>query len=120
MGRISPIGYHRFLMKKKVKKVIGKVKDITLRDVVVHMEYMEQRLSSKIDDVDKSLSSKIDGVEKNLSSRIDENTRATEQNSRDIRDLRLDVNALGEDLVATIKDTVKIRQHVGMTSGEEI
>ena len=113
MGRILPIGYHHLLMKKKVQKSAGKVKDITLRDVVVHMEYMEQRLSSAIDDVKKNLSLTIEDVEHGLSSKIDQNTK-------EIRDLRLDVNALGEDLVATIKDTVKIREHVGMAGSDEM
>ena len=86
--------------------------DITLKDVVVHMNNMEQRLSIKIEantkniasntivirELDKKLSRRIDSLDKKLSERID---------------------ALDEDLTATIKDTVLIRRHVGMSIPDE-
>ena len=85
---------------------------LTLRDVIVHMEHMEQRLSARIDHlsvrVDKNeiairtlgqrLTGRIDLLERNLTTRMD---------------------ALEEDLTATMQDTVKIRRHVGMTVVEE-
>ena len=89
-----------------VKKVfIGRV---TLRDVVVHMEHMEQRLSKKIGELDH----KVESLDSRLSKRI--YTLETTLNSRmDILEERID--ALDVDLTATIKDTIVIRQHVGMS-----
>lgn len=84
--------------------------DITLRDVVTHiqavrndMQNMEKRLSKKID----NNSSKIDGNTKNiLSLKQDMQILETHLTQR--------IDALDEDLTATIKDTVKIRRHIGM------
>jgi len=81
---------------------------ITLRDVITHIQGVEQ-----------SLSAKIDGVDRRLSAKIDNNTRAIEGNTMDIRDLRIRIDALEEDLTATIKDTMKIRRHVGIAVEEE-
>ncbi|MBI3331780.1 hypothetical protein HYZ99_02360 [Candidatus Peregrinibacteria bacterium] len=92
------------------KKQVGarKKKDITLRDVVVHMNHLHQDLSVTINDVAEQtaqntiaihkLDKKIDGVEIRLTKRMD---------------------SLQEDLEATIRDTVKIRKHVGMPVSEE-
>jgi hypothetical protein len=86
----------------KAKK--AKAKDITLKDVVVHMQHMEQRLTSAIDQnsrdirhVEAKLTTRIDSLEDTLTRRMD---------------------AL-EDLTATIQDTVKIRRHVGMALPDE-
>jgi len=72
-------------------------KDITLRDVVVHMQNMEQRLSSK----------------------IDENTQRINENTHAIQNLEIRIDVLKEDLTATIKDTIKIRKHVGIASVDD-
>lgn len=76
---------------------------ITLRDVVIHMQHMEQRLSEKIDANTVSirllkievydLKTKVNDLEDTFTSRMD---------------------ALDEDLVATMKDTMGIRKFVGM------
>ena len=78
---------------------------ITLRDVVVHMQHMEVRLSGKIDNLDKRLSSRMDTLEIHM----------------DLLEERLTarMDALEEDLTATIKDTIAIRRHVGMPLPEE-
>ena len=79
-------------------------KDITLRDVITHvtqrftklegdMQTMEQRLRTDMQKMEHRLNVKIDTSTANLTDRMD---------------------ALEEDLVATIKDTVRIRRHVGM------
>ena len=72
----------------------GNKKGVTVRDVIVHMQHMERRLSKKID-----------------------------QNSRDIRDvetrLAQRIDALDEDLTATMKDSLQIRRHVGMAIPED-
>jgi hypothetical protein len=84
-------------------------KDITLYDVMAHlqgmkvdMRNMEARLSTKIDTQisasESRLSIKIDTMETHLTQRLD---------------------ALEEDLVATMKDTRHIRQHVGIANPDE-
>ncbi len=94
----------------------GDAKDITLRDVVVHMEHMEQRLTSKIDEVDQRLSSKIEGVDQRLSSKLDGVGHRI-----DTLELNLTarIDALEEDLTATMKDTYSIRKHVGMVAADD-
>ena len=99
-------------MTKADDTTIGDAKDITLHYVIVHMQHMEQRLSAKTDDTERRLSLKIAGVKNGLSAKIDANTHA-------IQDLTLRIDALEEDLTATIKDTIKIRRHVGMVSVDE-
>ena len=69
---------------------------ITLSDVVVHMEHMEQRLSSRITGTEiemKGMRIEMKGMEERLTERID---------------------AVEEDLTATMQDTMRIRAHVGM------
>ena len=92
-----------------VKKVfIGR---ITLRDVVVHMGHMGQRLTTEMKNMEQRLTKKIDDVDAKLSRRIDSLDAGL--NSRmDILEERID--ALDVDLTATIKDTIVIRRHVGM------
>lgn len=82
--------------------------ELTLRDVIMHMQHMEQRLSAKIEqntrDITRNdqsicaLSVRVDTMEIRLTQRID---------------------ALEEDLVATMKDSLHIRRHVGMTVPDE-
>ena len=108
-------------MTKAIRKVRAAKKSITLRDVVVHMQGMEQRLTKRIDGTDArvgslttrvdtlttrvdTLTTKVDKLEVNLTKRIDSLER----------DLTTRMDSLGEDLIATLKDTIKIRQHVGM------
>ena len=69
---------------------------------------VEMRLDSKINNLDV----KIDSVEMRLGTKIEKNTVAIEKLSQGI-------DALGEDLVAAIKDTIMIRKHVGMALPEE-
>ncbi|MSR87109.1 hypothetical protein EXS70_02965 [Candidatus Peribacteria bacterium] len=85
-----------------IKRPTGK-KSVTLRDVVVHMQGMEQRLTKRIDGVDVRVSRVDIGLTK-----LD--NRLTEVEER----LTTRIDALDEDLTATIMDTVKIRKHVGM------
>jgi phage-related minor tail protein len=93
-------------MPKKNNAKRGK-KDITLRDVVVHIGHMEQRLSSRMTGVEtemKDVKMEMKSMEKRLSSRMDGmETRLTER-----------IDALDEDLTATMHDTMRIRAHVGM------
>ena len=73
-------------------------KDITLKDVVVHMQHMEQRLNAKLEEHDKKfdrLQKTMGTLETNLTQRMD---------------------TLEEDLTATMKETYSIRQHVGMAA----
>lgn len=93
-------------MSPKIKRHKN-VKDISLRDVVMHMTGMEQRLSRGIETNTKEIAA----VEQRLSAKIETNTRAIQ----DVKEtLTRRIDALEEDLTATILDTVKIRQHVGM------
>lgn len=83
-----------------VTSTAGGDQGITLRDVVVHMQSMEQRLSAgikqnktAIERLDTGLTTRIDHLEKNMNERMD---------------------ALQEDLDAVANDTLAIRRHVGM------
>lgn len=85
-------------------------KRITLRDVITHIQGAKGELKEDIkglkDDV-KGLKEDVKGIRKgirNLSTRVDE----VEKN------LTERIDALDEDLTATMQDTVKIRQHVGI------
>ena len=76
--------------------------EITLRDVILHMQHMEQRLmtlisanTTAIQKIDHRLTARMDKLEYNLTIRMD---------------------ALEEDLTATMKDTFLIRQHVGLST----
>lgn len=87
-------GLSSFPMVKK--RSTGKKKGITIRDVVIHMQGMEQRLTKEITAntvAIKYVNSRINDVETNLVDRID---------------------GLGKDIDVTMMDTIKIRQHVGM------
>ncbi len=91
------------------KKRTGK-KGITLRDVIVHLQGVSEQLLSKIEGNTHSIA-------ENTAS-IAQNTASIAQNTIEIKSLRTEMNqrfdALEEDLTATMNDTVKIRQHVGM------
>lgn len=96
----SPLSTSTLPHMVKKSGVNGNGTDITLQDVVVHVEHMGQRLSSEV----KQLSSEMKNMEKRLSSRMDGmEKRLTEH-----------IDALDEDLTATMQDTVRIRAHVGM------
>lgn len=82
------------------KRSSGK-KGVTLRDVVVHMSGMEQRLSKRIVGVE----TRLDGIETHMG---DMESRLTER-----------INAFYEDLTATIRGTINIRKHVGMAVPDE-
>jgi hypothetical protein len=82
--------------------------DITLRDVVMHVQHMGQTLTSEMKKMGQRLTSEI----RHLSTRIDANTEA-------IYDLRLRVDVLEKDLTSTIKDMLGIRRHVGLGVGDE-
>lgn len=80
----------------------GDAKDITLRDVIVHIQHMEQLLSAKIDKNSQDIHVNTQDIRAN--------TRATERNSFGIsentaviQDLGLRIEALDEDLTATVK-----------------
>ena len=98
-------------MKKRSHSTTGK-KSITIRDVVNHMQGMEQRLSKGISNVDKrvdQLNGRIDQLDHKFTHRMD----SMEEN------LTRRMDALDEDLTATIMDTIKIRKHVGMAVPDE-
>ena len=63
LGACHDQGYAPFHMEKPA--------DITLKDVISHMQGMEQRLTKRIDDVDARLTRQIDRVERNLTGQID-------------------------------------------------
>ena len=82
--------------------------DITLRDVVGHMQSMEQRLKNE-----------MQVMEKRLLAKIEENTKGIVKNTEAIQALGVRIDVLDEDLTATIKDTIKIRQRVGMATVDD-
>lgn len=85
-----------------------KSQDKTLLDVINHMSHMEQRLTARLDKHDemfKVQGKQITNLEIRLTERID---RLSER-----------IQALDEDLMATITDTIIIRKHVGMPLPEE-
>ncbi len=94
-------------------------KRLTLRDVITHVQGVKSELSTEMQNMEKRLTKKIDA-----------NTESIGHNTRGIRGLhqRVDVleknltdriDALEEDLTATMKDSVKIRRHVGMAVPRE-
>ena len=87
-------------------------KSITLRDVIVHLQHMEVRLTARIDAVEQrvsALESRVDRLERNLTTRMDNLER----------EFKASIEMLEGDLVAVIKDTLIIRRHVGMQIPEE-
>lgn len=77
--------------------------EITNKVLLQHMQEMKVELHQEI----QSVRGDMRDMEKRLSKKIDANTNA-------IVTLTEKVNALDEDLKATIHDTVKIRRYVGM------
>lgn len=95
---------------RHVKKKSSGKGGITLRDVVVHMEHMEQRLSSEITGVKadvRGLKADVTGLKTDVQG-IKVEMKQME------RRLTQRIDALDEDLTATMKDTLRIRKHVGM------
>lgn len=92
----------------KDNSTAGNPQDITLRDVIMHVQNMQQQLLSNIED-----------VELRLSSAIAENTKGIAENTSAIRKLSIRIDTLEEDLTATITDTMKIRRHMGMAVPDE-
>lgn len=85
-------------------------KGITLRDVVVHVDHMGQRLSSQMTGMEK----RMGGMEKRMGGmerKIDVNTIAIADLKKTLTER---IDALDEDLTATMQDTLRIRAHVGM------
>jgi hypothetical protein len=81
---------------------------ITLKDVIIHMQHMEQRLS---------------GETRQLSLKVDENTQHIKQlyvliKTQEVRLLEY-IDGLGEDLTATMKDVFRIQQYVGLRSADD-
>ncbi|MBI4129141.1 hypothetical protein HY464_00440 [Candidatus Peregrinibacteria bacterium] len=93
-------------------------KEITLRDIVVHVGHMGQRFSSEMKSMEQRLSSRMDGMEKRLSSRMDGMEKRIGGLSSDMKSMETHltdrIDALDEDLTATMHDTMRIRAHVGM------
>lgn len=77
--------------------------ETTLRDVIVHMVHMEQRLSARIDANTASIQVLTVHVD-TLTKRMDIFEKVFTER----------MNALEEDLTATMRDTIVIRGHVGM------
>lgn len=104
-------------MPPKRKHQRRKAHDITLRDVVNHMSAMEQRLSGGIESNTKGIEANTKGIAENTKG-IEENRRAVAANAAAIQDVKITLSermdALEQDLTATILDTIKIRGHVGM------
>lgn len=78
--------------------------DITLRDVITHMQGMELRINARMERLERRLES------------MEQRMTSVEANIRDLTD-RMD--ALDEDLAATMKDIRIIRVHVGIPVSEE-
>jgi len=96
-------------MHKKSTTTRGK-KGITLRDVVAHIQAMKGEVLLKIGGLEKrmgGLEKRMDGLEKRMDGLSGDmksmETRLTER-----------IDALEEDLTATMQDTVRIRAHVGI------
>jgi predicted nucleic acid-binding Zn-ribbon protein len=94
--------------------------DITLRDVIAHiqavrsdMHAMEKRLTKKIDSNAKAISANAKAISANAKA-ISANAKAIADNKVEIQNIGRRIDALDEDLTATIEDSVKIRQHVGI------
>ncbi len=115
-GKLQLIRHSVLSFSMAMKKSRTKVKkDITLRDVIVHMENMQQQLSGQI-------AGNTAAITQN-SRDIAQNSRDIAQNSTDIQDLKQTlterIDALEEDLTATMKETYAIRKHVGMVTSHD-
>lgn len=86
----------------------GSAQEITLRDVIAHIQGVKD-----------SLELRMDQMESRLSVKIDENTRGIAQNTVAIQNLSVRVQALEEDIGSTMNDAIKIRRHVGMAVAED-
>lgn len=78
-------------------------KNITLRDVIVHIQAMKGEVLQKIGSLEKrvgGLERKMDGLERRMDGMEE---RLTQR-----------IDALEEDLTATMRDALRIREHVGM------
>ena len=97
------------------KRPIGRERGVTLRDVVVHMQHMEQRLSKDI----STNTAAIQKVERRLTN-VETGLTGVGSRLNEVEErLTARIDALEEDLTATIRDTIKIRQHVGMAVPED-
>ncbi len=134
-------------MKKRIVKNRRKQEELSLFDVLVEVRRVEERLSEKIDANTKAIEGNTRDIRSNTAA-IDENTYdvqsvkvAAQKTSQSVqanaisqqhtekrlvermdaleRTLVVRMDALEEDLTATMMDTVKIRRHVGMATGEE-
>lgn len=103
-------------MKRRPQSKNGR---ITLRDILAHIGHMGQRIHRMEDGMKR--------MEKNLGARIEANTTSIQAFDRKF-DVRIDdleehltrrIDALDEDLTATIMDTITIRKHVGMPVPED-
>ena len=81
----------------------GDQNDITLRDVINHMQHMEQRLSGQIKE-------NAQGIKQNTQAIADLNVSINDR--MDQLDRR--INALDEDLTATIEDSIKIFSYISL------
>lgn len=79
---------------------------ITLRDVINHMEHMEQRLSARLDAHDQ----RFNAIDRQFT---DVKVQVQHLNVR-IDRLETRIIALDEDLTATMGDIVFIRKHIGI------
>lgn len=77
-------------------------KDITLQDVVHHIQGVKNDLQEQ-----------MKGMEKRLRTDFKNELKKTESN------LTNRIDALDEDLTATMQDTITIRRHIGMPIGSE-
>lgn len=88
---------------------------ITLRDVITHISHVGQRVH-RIEERMTCVEKGMDGMEKRLDAKIERNTIAIQ----DLKEhLTRRIDALDEDLTATIMDTITIRKHVGMPVPED-
>jgi hypothetical protein len=85
---------------------------ITLKDVIVHLQHMEVRLSKRMD----TLETEIGGLKGNM---IGFRTSLTHRLDTLEDRLTQRMNALEEDLTETMRGMLVIRRHVGMPVEEE-
>lgn len=95
---------------RPVKKKSSGKNGITLRDVVIHVGHMGQQLSAEI----QGVKADVTGLKADVAGlKTDVQGIKVEMKQMEQR-LTQRIDALDEDLTATIKDTIRIRQHVGM------
>lgn len=85
--------------------------DITLRDILTHIQGVSMSVRTLEGKVDR-LEGKVDRLEgkvDRLETRLDAG----------LADLHERIDVLEADLTVTIKDTLVIRRHVGMSAGED-